>query len=56
MFFIFFDNPEYAFNTSIGIFGHNYKSRNIHNFTQESRLVLNELAPKDDVKKNVSES
>ena len=39
-----FDNPKYAINTLIGIFGHNYKSKNIHNFTQDSRLVLNELS------------
>jgi hypothetical protein len=39
-----FDNPKYAINTLIGIFGHNYKSRNVHHFTQDSRLVLNELA------------
>ena len=25
-----FDNPKYAINTLIGIFGHNYKSRNVH--------------------------
>ena len=43
-----FDNPKYAINTLIGIFGHNYKSRNVHHFTQDSRLVLNELAQNKD--------
>ena len=38
-----FDNPKYAINTLIGIFGHNYKSRNVHHYTQDSRLVLCEL-------------
>ncbi len=32
-----FDNPKYAINKLIGIFGHNYKSKNIHTFTQDSR-------------------
>ena len=45
-----FDNPKYSINTLIGIFGHNYKSKNIHNFTQDSRLVLNELSQNDDAK------
>ena len=48
-----FDNPKYAINTLIGIFGHNYKSKNIHNFTQDSRLVLNELSQNDDAKVNM---
>ncbi len=39
-----FDNPKYAVHTLIGIFGQNYKSRNVHHFTQDSRLVLNELS------------
>ncbi len=39
-----FDNPKYAIDTSIGIFGHNYRSKNVHHLTQDSRLVLNELA------------
>jgi hypothetical protein len=38
-----FDNAKYAINTLIGIFGHNYKSKNIHHFTQDNRLVLSEL-------------
>jgi hypothetical protein len=45
-----FDHPEYAINTLSGIFGHNYKSKNIHNFTQDSRLLLNELSQNDDAK------
>jgi hypothetical protein len=46
----FFDNSKYAFNTLIGIFGHNYKSCNIHHFTQDSRLVLCELEQNKDAK------
>ena len=34
-----FDNAKYAINTLIGIFGCNYKSKNIHHFTQDNRLV-----------------
>jgi hypothetical protein len=45
-----FDNPKYAINTLIGIFGHNYKSRNVHHFTQDSRLVLCELEQNKDAK------
>ncbi len=43
-----FDNPKYTINTLIGIFGHNYKSRNVHHFIQDSRLVLNELSQNKD--------
>ncbi len=39
-----FENPKYAINTQIGIFGHNYKSRNVNHFAQDSHLYLNELA------------
>ena len=45
-----FDNPNYAINTLIGIFGHNYKSKNIHHFTQDNRLVLSELEQNKDTK------
>ena len=45
-----FDNPKYAINTLIGIFGHNYKSKNIHHFTQDNRLVLSELEHNKDTK------
>ncbi len=37
-----FDSPKYAINTLIRIFGHNYKSKDIHNFTQDGCLVDNE--------------
>ena len=46
----YFDNPKYAINTLIGVFGHNYKSRNVHHFTQDSRLVLSELIENKDAK------
>ena len=42
-----FDNAKYAINTLIGIFGYNYKSKNIHHFTQDNRLVLSELKQKN---------
>ncbi len=48
-----FDNPKYAINTLIGILGHNYKSRNVHPFTQDSRLVLCELEQNDDAKSKI---
>ncbi len=32
-----FDDPKYAIHTLNGIVGHNYKSSNIHNFTEDSR-------------------
>ncbi len=38
-----FDNAKYAIKTLIEIFGHNYKSKTIHHFTQDDRLVLSEL-------------
>ncbi len=34
-----FDNAKYVISTLVGIFGHNYKSKNIHHFTQDYRLV-----------------
>ncbi len=43
-----FDNPKYAINTLIGTFGHKYKSRNCHYFTQDSRSVLCELEKNKD--------
>ena len=48
--FKLFDDPKYAINTLIGVFGHNYKSKNIHHFTQDNRLVLNELVQNKDAK------
>ena len=45
-----FDNAKYAINTLNGIFGHNYKSKNIHHFTQDNRLVLSELEADKDTK------
>jgi hypothetical protein len=45
-----FDNPKYAINTLIGIFGANYKSKNVHHFTQDNRLVLSELMQNKDAK------
>jgi hypothetical protein len=45
-----FDNAKYAINTLIGIFGCNYKSKNIHHFTQDKRLVLSELEASKDTK------
>ena len=45
-----FDNPKYAINTLIGILGCNYKSKNIHHFTQDNRLVLSELEHNKDTK------
>ncbi len=41
-----FDNPEYAINTLIRIFGHDYRSRNIHHFTQDYILVFSVLNKK----------
>jgi hypothetical protein len=49
-FYNFFDNPKYAINTLMVIFGHNYKSRNVLHFTQDSRLVLCELEQNKDAK------
>jgi hypothetical protein len=45
-----FDNAKYAIYTLVGIFGHNYKSINIHHFTQNNRLVLSELEANKDTK------
>ena len=45
-----FENPKYAINTLIGFFGHDYKSRNVHHFTQDGRLVLPELVQNSDAK------
>ncbi len=36
-----------AINTLIGIFGYDDKSKNIHHFTQDYRLVLSELEQKN---------
>ncbi len=49
-----FDNPKYALNTLIRIFGHNYESRNIHHFTQDNRSVLNELKKNKDAKVSIN--
>ncbi len=45
-----FDYAKYAIDTLIGIFGCNYKSENIHHFTQDNRLVLSELVANKDTK------
>ncbi len=45
-----FDNPNFAINTLIEIFGHNYQSNKNNNFKQDSRLVLNEFSQNDDAK------
>jgi hypothetical protein len=43
-----FDNPNCAINTLVGIFGHNYESRNVRHFTQDNASVLNELSENKD--------
>ncbi len=35
-----FDDAKYAINTLVGIFGHNYKSKNIHHFTQDKKHII----------------
>ena len=45
-----FDSLKCAINTLIGMFVHNYKSKNIHHFTQDNRLVLSELVYDKDAK------
>ena len=45
-----FDNPKLAINKMIGCFGHDYKNRNVHNFTTDGRNVFMELVQNKDAK------
>ena len=45
-----FENPKAAINGLIGLFGHDFKSKNKHIFTSNSEFHFNECATNPDVK------
>jgi len=44
-----FENPKIAINGLIGFFGHDYKSKNTHHFTSDSRHAFHEIAFNEDI-------